>query len=172
MSIRARMIILPFSIVLHYCFTKTSNLMLIGCHNVQLQYFPMFVTTSLCASSWHDGVCACVFTPFVSYPLHKFRLTLSFSYLWLWHISVLMSFQFLCADYVRVQLVHFFSFFLRLHDVETLFHTIFLCLHVVSYPVSLYLHSGLNSFSSCLHVGIDFLLFLPNLGACCKCGSG
>ena len=57
-------------------------------------------------------------------------------------------------DYVHVLLVHFFSFFLCLHAVETFFRIIFLCLQVVSCPVSFYIHAGFDSFSSCLHVGL------------------
>ena len=80
MSIRARMIILPLSIVLHYCLTKTSNLTFIGFHNVLLQYCLMIVTMSMRAPSWHCDVRACAIKRFVPYPLHKFRLTSSFYY--------------------------------------------------------------------------------------------
>ena len=52
----------------------------------------------------------CAFTNFVLYPLHKFRLTLSFSYLWICHISVVTLFHFLSMYYVHVRLVHLFSF--------------------------------------------------------------
>ena len=216
------MIIIPLSIELHYCLTKNPDLTFIGCHNVRLQYCWMVVTTSVRAPSWHGDVPVCALTRFVPYPLHKFRLkssfsymwlchisvltswhvlstdyvrvrivfalywlrgnwrpqrpasfetkvvhkfrlTSSFSYLWLWRLSVLTSCHILSADYVHVRLVHFFSFFLRLHAVGTFFRTIFLYLHVVSYPVSFCLHDGFNSFSSCLHVGINFFFFLPNL---------
>ena len=112
----------------------------------------MVVTTSVRAPSWHDDVRACALARFVPYPLHKFRLTSSFSYLWLWHISILMTCNVLFAYYVRVWPVNFFSFFLRLQAVETFFSTILLCLHV-----------GFDSSSSCIHVGIDFFLVLPNL---------
>ena len=40
----------------------------------------MVVTTSMRATSWHDGVRACDLTHFIPYPLHKFRLTSSFYY--------------------------------------------------------------------------------------------
>ena len=43
------------------------------------------------------------------------------------------------------------------------FRTILLCLHNVSCPFSFYLHPGLNSFSSCIHVGLDLFLVWPNL---------
>ena len=54
MSIRARMIILPLSVVLHYCLTKTSDLKFIRCHNVQLYSCWMVVMTSLRALSGHE----------------------------------------------------------------------------------------------------------------------
>ena len=118
------MIILPLYILIHSCLTKTSYLTFIGCHNARIQSCWIVVTTSVRAPSWHDVVCACTLTHFFPYPLHKFRLMLSFSYLWLWHIYVLTLYHFLSADYVRVRLVHFFSFFLHLHDVETFFCTV------------------------------------------------
>ena len=62
MSIRARMIIPPLSIVLHYCITKISDLTFIRCNNVQLQYCLMAVITSVHAPSWHDNVHACALT--------------------------------------------------------------------------------------------------------------
>ena len=158
MSIRARMIILPLSIVLHYFLTKTSELKFIVCHNVRLQYCSMVVTTSVRASSWHDDIHVCALMHFVPYPLLKFSLTLSFSYLWLWHLSVLTVYHVLSSDYLSVRLVHFFSFFLRLHAVETFFRIIFICLHIVSCHVSLCLHAGFDYFSSCIHVGLDFFL--------------
>ena len=161
MSIRARIIILPLSIVLYYCLTKTSYLTFIRCNNIRLQSF--WMVTSVRAPSWHDDVHACALTCFVPYPLHKFRLTLPFSYMWLCNIYVLTFCHVLSVDYVCVWIVNLFSFFLRLHAVETLFCTVFFCLHVVSCPVSFCLHAGFNSFSSCLHVGLDFFLVLPNL---------
>ena len=136
---------------------------MIRCHNVWLQSCWMVAMTSVRAPSWHNDICACALTRFVPYPLHKFRLTSSFSYLWQWHLSVLTPYHLLSADYVRVQLVHLFTFLLFLHDMEKFFRTIFHCLHVVSCPVSLCLHTILNYFSSCLHVGIYLLLVLPNL---------
>ena len=119
----------------------------------------MVVTTSVRAQSWDDDVHACALTPFVPYPLHKFRLTSSFSYFWPWHLSALTLCHVLSADYVCVRLVHFFSFFLRFHTVETIFRTILLCLHVVSCPVSFCLHTGFDYFSSSLHVGLNFFWF-------------
>ena len=56
------MIIIYFSIVLYYCFTKTSELMFIGCHNVRLESCWMVVTASMHALSWHDDICACALT--------------------------------------------------------------------------------------------------------------
>ena len=111
MRIRASMIILLLCIVLHYYVNKTSDLTFIWCHNVWLQYFFMVVTTSLCSSSWYDNVHVCTLTRFVPYAWNKFRLMLSFSYFWVWHLSVLASFHVLSTDYVHVQLVYFFSFF-------------------------------------------------------------
>ena len=157
MSILTRMIILRLYIVLCYCLTKTSYLTFIGCHSVQLQSCWMVVTRSVRTPSWHYDRHACDLMCFVLYPLHKFRLTLSF-FFWLWYISVFMSFHVLSADYVFVKLVYFFSFFLCFHAVEAFFCTIFLCLHVVSCPVTFCIHSGFNSFSSCLHVGLYFFL--------------
>ena len=78
MSIHARTTILPLSIVLCYCLTKSSNLTFIGCHNVQLQSCSMVVTTSVRAPSWHGDIHMCTLTCFVRYPLHKFRLPTSF----------------------------------------------------------------------------------------------
>ena len=118
---------------------------------------------SVCARSWHDNIHACALTHFVAYPLHKFGLTLSFSYLWLWNISVLTLCHVLSTDYVCVPLVHLFSFFFCLHAVQTFFRKIYLCLHVVSCRVSFFLHSGFDYFSSCLHVGLDSFLVWPNL---------
>ena len=74
-----------------------------------------------------------------------------------------MSFHVLSLDYVRVRIVHIFSLFLRLHAGETFFHTIFLCLHVVSCPVSFYLHSGLDYFSFSIHIELDLFLVWTNL---------
>ena len=62
MSIRDRMIIIPLSIVPHYCLNKTSDLTFIGCHNVRLQYCLMVVTTAVSATSWYDDVRACALT--------------------------------------------------------------------------------------------------------------
>ena len=50
---------------------------------------------------------------FVPYPLHKFRLTLWFSYFWLWYLSVLTLYHFLSRDYVCVHLVPLFFFLLK-----------------------------------------------------------
>ena len=163
MSIRTSMIILILSIVLHYCLTKTSYLKLIGFHNVQLQSCLMAVTTYMRAPSWYEDVQVCALTHFVPYPLHKFRLKSSFYYLWLWHLSVFMPCHVLSEDYVCVRLVHLFYFLLCLHSMEKFFHTVFLCLHVVSYPVSFCIHAGFDYLSSCIHVGIDFFFVLPNL---------
>ena len=41
--------------------------------------------------------------------------------MWLWHISVLTLCHVLSSDFFCVRLVHFFSFFIRLHAVETFF---------------------------------------------------
>ena len=123
----------------------------------------MVVTTSVRAPSWHDNVHAYALTCFVPYWLHKFRLTLLFSYLWLWNISVLTSYYFLSADYVCIQLLHLFSCFLCLHALERLFCTIFICLHVVSCPVSFCIHDGLDYFYSSFHAGLDLFLVWTNL---------
>ena len=86
---------------------------------------------------------------FVPYPLRKFRITSSFSYWWLWHFSGLTSYHLLSADYVRVQLVHFFFFFLCFHDVSCHFSN---CLYDLFY-----------SSSFCLHVCIRFFFVRANL---------
>ena len=158
MIIRTRMITITLTIVPHYCLTKKSDLTFIGCHNVQIQSCLMVVMTSVFTPSWHEDVRVCVLNRFVPYLLHKLRLTLLFSYLWIWNIYVLTLCHVLSEDYVRVRLVNLFPFSLYLHAVDTFFCTIFLCLHVVSCPVSFCLHAGFDSFSSCLHVGIDFFL--------------
>ena len=120
-SICARMIILPLYIVLYWFLTKSSNLTFMGCHNVWLQFCWVEVTTSVRSLSWHDKVHTCTLTHFVPYPLYKLMLKLSFSYLWLWHISVLILYHSLSLDYFCVRLVHFCSFFFCLHAVETFF---------------------------------------------------
>ena len=135
-----------------------SHVTFIGCHNVRLQSCWMVVPRSVRALSCHDDVHACARTRFVPYQLHKFKLTPTFSYLWLLHISVLASYHFLSADYLCVRLMNLFSFFICVHAVETFFRIIFICLHVVSCPVSFCIHVVFYSFSSCLHIGINFLL--------------
>ena len=124
MSIRARMIILPLSSLLHYCLTKTSKLTVVGYNNDTLQSCWMVVTTYVHAPSWHDGLCVCTLTHLVPYPLHKFILTSWFSYLWLWRIYVITWYHFLSADYFCVWLVHLFNYSLCLHNVEAFFCTI------------------------------------------------
>ena len=118
--------------------------------------------TSVHAPSWHDDVRACALAFFVPYTLHKFRLTLSFSYLYLWNLSVLASHHFLSADYVCVQLMHFFLFFLCLHAVETFF-SFFSCLRALSCPFSFCISAGFYYLSSCIHVNPNFFLVWPNL---------
>ena len=162
MVILARIIILPLFIVIRYCLNKTSDLTFIGCHNVRLQSCLMVMTTFMHAPSWRYDGCVCTLTRFVPYSLHKFRLTLSFSYMWLWHISVLTLCHVLSADYVHVRLVHFFSLFLHFQAVETFFCTVFLFLRVVYCPISFCLHTGFDSFSSCLRIGLDLFLVWPN----------
>ena len=130
MSIRSCMIIISLSIVSHFDLTKTTDLTFIGCHNVRLESYRMAVTSSVCASSWHDDANACTLTIFVPYPLNKFILTLSFSYWWLWHLSVLTVYHILSSFYVRILIVT-------------------LCLF------SPFLHSVFCLFSFCLHSGLD-----------------
>ena len=110
MSIRVRMIILSLFIVHNYCLTKDSDMTSIGYHNVRLESCRMVVMTSLCAPSWHETVCACALTFFVPYPLHKFILTFSYSYWWIWNISVLTLYHLLSTDYVYIWLVYCFIF--------------------------------------------------------------
>ena len=113
------MIILSFSILLHYCLTKTSDLMFIGFHTVQLESFWMVVMMSVRLLPWNNNVHACALTFFVPYPLCKFRITSSFSYWWIWHISVLMLYHLLSADYVRIKLVNLFSFVSTMYPVPS-----------------------------------------------------
>ena len=63
--------------------TKTCDLTFIGCHNFRHEFRLMVVTTSMRAPSFHGDVFACTLTRFVPYTLHKFRLTSSFSYMWM-----------------------------------------------------------------------------------------
>ena len=67
--------------------------------------------------SCRDGVCECAMAVFVPYPLHKFRRTSSFSYWWLWQISVLTSYHLLSANYVRVRRFSFPVLSLYLYNV-------------------------------------------------------
>ena len=115
MSIRPRIIILPLSIVPYLGPTKTSDLTFIWFYNVWLESYRMVVTTSMSALSWSDDVHVCAVMVFVPYPLHKFRLLSSFSYWWLCHLYVLMSYHILSADYVRVQLCSFYLFSLYIY---------------------------------------------------------
>ena len=61
MTTCVRMIVLPLSNVLHYCLTKTPDLTLIGCHNVQIQSCWMVVTASM--SAHHHGTTTYVCAP-------------------------------------------------------------------------------------------------------------
>ena len=47
MSILVKIVIIPLSIVLHLCLTKTSDLEFIGCHSIRLQSCLMVVTMSV-----------------------------------------------------------------------------------------------------------------------------
>ena len=69
------MIILPLSVVLSYCLTKTSDLTFIGCHKVRLQSCLMVMTMSMCAPLWHDNVHVCAHT--VLYHIHYVNSDLS-----------------------------------------------------------------------------------------------
>ena len=104
--------------------------------------------------SWHDNIRTCTLTFFVPHPLHKLTLTSSFSYFSIWHLSVLKSYHFLSADYLCVQLVHVFFFFLCLHAVE-----IFPPLPVVStlYPV---LSPSVSTLDSILSPTISILYYI------------
>ena len=53
------MIVIPLSIVLHYCPIKTSELTFIRCHNSWFNFFCVAVTTSVRAPSCHDNVRVC-----------------------------------------------------------------------------------------------------------------
>ena len=149
MGIRARVIIISLSVVLHYCLTKTSELTFIVFHHVRLEYFQMFVKTSVSALPWHENVNSFVLTVFIPCPLRKFRLTLSFFDWWLWHLSVLTLYHLLSADYVRVQNVHFWLFLL--------------CIYAVSCPLSSCIHAGFYSYSLCIHFVFDLSFFWANL---------
>ena len=148
MSIRSRIIVIYLSIVLHDCIIKTPDFTFIGCHNVRIESYRIVATASVCSPSWHEDVHVCDHIVFIPYPLRKFRLTSSFSYLWLWHIYVL-TYHLLSADYVCIQLVHFCLFFL--------------CLHAKSFPFSSCIHAWFDSSSFCLHAGSDFFFVWYNL---------
>ena len=81
---------------------------------------------------------------FVPYQLRKFRLTSSFSYWYLWHLSILAFYHLLSSYYVRVRLVHLF----------------FLCLHAVSCPFPYSLHAGFDSSSFFILVVFDFFFVI------------
>ena len=145
MSILAHLIILNLSVTLH----KTSKLAFIGCYNVQLESYCMTVTASVCSLSWNDDVRACSLMVSVPYPLRKFRLISSFSYLWLWHISVLASYHTLSVEYFCVQFMHFCIFLLFLRAVSCHFSS---CIHAWFYYSSF-----------CIHTGFDFFFVRANL---------
>ena len=68
------MIILNFSIILHYCLTKTSDLTFIGYHNFWLEYCWMVVTISVRTQAQHDHVFA--FALIFLYNIHYVNLDL------------------------------------------------------------------------------------------------
>ena len=121
---------------------KTPNLKFIICHNVQIASYHMVVTTSVYVPSWNDDIRACALTVFIPYPLCKFRLTLSFSYRWICHLSVYTLYHILSVDYVLVRLVHIFLSCL--------------CLCTGSYPFFTCIHTGFDSSSFYLHGGFNF----------------
>ena len=75
----------------------------------------MVLTTSMHAPSWRDYVRPYSMTVFVLYPLHKFRRTLSFSYWWIWHIYVLLSYHMFSEDYICIRHLSFCLFSLCLY---------------------------------------------------------
>ena len=88
---------------------RPTSILFYGCDNID---------ACIVMAWWHTCMRPHVFVP---YPLRKFILTLSFSYWRIWHLSVFTSCQVLSVDYVRVRLVHFFSFSLCIHAVEIFF---------------------------------------------------
>ena len=122
MSIRARMIILPYLSYLIIVLLKrptwrlsdviTSNFNIVRWSWRRPCVHRHLMTTDVLAPS------------LLSSHIHYINSDLRrhFIIIWLWHLSVLTSCHVLSADYVRVWLVHFFFFFLRLHAVETFSH--------------------------------------------------
>ena len=149
MSISDHIIILSVSIFHHYCLTKTSDLTFIWCYNVWIEYCNMVVITFVHVPSCHDNIRACALTVFVPYPLCKYILMLSFSYWWLWGISVIISYHLLFTDHVRIWLIHFWLSFL--------YH------HTVSYNFSSYLKALFIVPSSFFTLGVIFYLFDPTV---------
>ena len=92
-------------------------------------------TTFAYVPSWRYDVRACAVTVFISYPLHKFRLTSSFSYWWLWHISVLTSYLFFSTDYFWVWR---FSFVIFSFCLYTRLYSFFFYPTLTTFPTRLY----------------------------------
>ena len=118
----------------------------------------MVVTTSVRALSWYYNVHACAPTFFVPYSIHKFRLMLPFYYWWLWHMSILMPYHLLSANYVHILIVNFYLFFLFLHAVSCTFSS---CLQAWFYFSSFCLHSGFDLFfvrANLIHISNNRLL--------------
>ena len=141
------MIIIPLSIVLHYCFTKKFDLTFIGFHNFWLQSCWMVVMTSVRAPSH------------VSSHIHYINSDLRHNF-FICGYGIFPSLR-STISYPRTMSAYDLCISFPLSFVSTLwrhFCTIFLCLHVVSCPVSFCIHAGFDSLSSCLHVGLYFFL--------------
>ena len=104
--------------------------------------------TSVHALSWHDNVRACSLTVFVPYLLHQLRLTLSFYYWWICHLSVLTSYHLLSLENLCVRLVTLFLFYLCLNSVLCIF--------------SFSLHSGFDLLSFFIHAVFDYFFVWSN----------
>ena len=74
---------------------------------------------------------------FVPYPLRKFRLTLSLSYWWIWHISILMPYHIFSADYVSILIVYIFPFYFVSTPYPVLSPTVSILYFILNTSVSI-----------------------------------
>ena len=161
MSIRAKMIIIPLSIVINYCLTKNPTWSLLDLITYDF---------NLVGWSWR---CLCVHyhgkTTYLCAPLrvlshiHYINLGLRCNF-------IICGYGFLPSlhreiSYLRTISVYdlwiyfYFSFVSTLQRLFTYHFT----LYAISCPVSFCAHSGIHSLSSDIHVGIDLFLVWTNL---------
>ena len=96
----------------------------------------------------HNGMMKSVCAPltvFLLYPLNKFIFTSSYSYSWLWHLSVFMLWHLFSANYFRVWPYNICFLLLFLHSGFYIF--------------SFCIHAGFHLFSFCLHTVFDSSFF-------------